>query len=1130
MSFLMLGLVLYPLIRMIRGIKNFWAGDKAIADTIAGDLKVFLLIDTDIRDPDKIRSNWKKAKFFLVKTLVVFVHWFTFMRFIVLEMTTDDNKLNMMGEVYRYFGGSRKYYTATALFLNFFGIYLPLYSWIYQKRKANKSSIQLWLRPLEVISGRLPPESIGLKESNMADIRRRARWSSHIIFVFTYLTSFAYFILIPRIYLVYYPKDVFNKYWPLLVVWKIQFDVSTFLIMGTLSTSLCYFSLLCLVYRERYQNINVTLVRNFKVSDDMRDGDSKRLDKIETSLLQHNDICVDLERSNHYWSHFIVASFLTYIPLICIIMFQLLFVKKKYYFKITLIVMLVQYFSMLTGTCLSAATVSNRALRGHPKYCSLVSRYKIPFSTRMNYMRLLTRFEGEAIGFSCHDLFTLTDETYSKIFKLITSGLTQIFWENVDLSTHLVSDQCAAAINGTLDGLENGDTWSYELLDASAKGSAGLLDGTISSFGDFDQCLSVKADHSDIGQYGGAHCMVRLALTSGDSSIAKAVGKLPIFEYFHPTHALCVPSPCSAAEVHLLVTQVLADMPDINVHGKFVCDTAESISYSHRLKNLTKAQIISLTLLTLILVLVILSSARELLYTASGVPKMPDDRLQAFSALANSAELAKDASRGSGYFYIAELNKIGLIMFGIAGHSLSCLETIPGWYVITRMRKVTQLFSVWWINGMLNENGLGMVAVVGGFATYWTVSPVIRKGKFNYLQAVKDRWLKFVPIIMALVAMEIVWPLIGAGPYYTRVANHLLTKCTNNAWMNFVFINNFKSAPENCAPHLFYSSIELQLFILAIGVVYVTVKRPRLGVSIIIGLIVLGNATLATMVWIRGSSPVLVDAHGSVNMTIKYLDFAHFATYGQLSNYMFGVLTAYILKETRIPFTINPVLRYSLWIYANIVLGTVHFLPAIHNTWQLLTPMTIPVYMIGIKLLYTTAQAVMLFFYYPFMVKDQSAVADPKADVTPKTKDTSKATNTFSARLRYVTGNMLYETGETVIASPLVRVVMKLSLGMYFVNYYLIRLDFFTTRVTYALSMYIASKRVFYTLILSLAGAYLFHIFFIAPFEKLRKILKAGSNDKNDNYQSKSTKGSLGDKANDQSNGYHDTDDKIKAE
>lgn len=144
-------------------------------------------------------------------------------------------------------------------------------------------------------------------------------------------------------------------------------------------------------------------------------------------------MCADLDAANYYWQHMTLASFMTYIPLICIITFQLLFIKKKYYFKYTLTVMLLQYFAMLTGNCMVAATVSGRALRGHPKvrwprrkrrltnassrrqFNSVIQRYRIPIAEYLNYMKLLTRFEGDPIGFSCYNFFILTDETYMKV-------------------------------------------------------------------------------------------------------------------------------------------------------------------------------------------------------------------------------------------------------------------------------------------------------------------------------------------------------------------------------------------------------------------------------------------------------------------------------------------------------------------------------------------------------------------------------------------------------------------------------------------------------------------------------------------------------------------------------------------
>lgn len=113
--------VLYPITRFWKGVNNIWASDEKIADTLAGDLRLFLLIDTDLRDTLKQEkvSQLRRLNLLLLRTFVVFVHWFTFVRFIKLEVTfdtqsyarfyvtcrwqitTNEDTLDMWGEVYR---------------------------------------------------------------------------------------------------------------------------------------------------------------------------------------------------------------------------------------------------------------------------------------------------------------------------------------------------------------------------------------------------------------------------------------------------------------------------------------------------------------------------------------------------------------------------------------------------------------------------------------------------------------------------------------------------------------------------------------------------------------------------------------------------------------------------------------------------------------------------------------------------------------------------------------------------------------------------------------------------------------------------------------------------------------------
>ena len=196
----------------------------------------------------------------------------------------------------------------------------------------------------------------------------------------------------------------------------------------------------------------------------------------------------------------------------------------------------------------------------------------------------------------------------------------------------------------------------------------------------------------------------------------------------------------------------------------------------------------SFFLLTMI-VLVILGSLEELLLSTS---KM----LRHFSAIDATKRLM--ISKESGRVTVVDYFKLLVILFGIAGHSFGCLETVPGWYTVSSLLVMKEKFQWFIVQPLVNEGGLGIgITYMGGFLTFWSLEKFVRNDSLDYMAAIFDRWIRFVPTIMAMVALDIMWPFFGDGPMYTQISRHLLHKCSTNAWMNFFFVANMKSAPDN---------------------------------------------------------------------------------------------------------------------------------------------------------------------------------------------------------------------------------------------------------------------------------------------------------------------------------------------
>lgn len=211
-----------------------------------------------------------------------------------------------------------------------------------------------------------------------------------------------------------------------------------------------------------------------------------------------------------------------------------------------------------------------------------------------------------------------SDDPY---LKIVSSGLTAILWAE-DGTFHddiaNLTTNCASSLLYIYDGIHHsGLSKAYELLDYSSKIPAGILDGTTASFGDYDGCLSLQFDH----QHGeGQYCTVTMALK--DPGNSSAVGSLyykalPYLGAFDLSFGLCLPSTCSRDEVETFVLARTAKYPlqlstykelPLDFDTPLVCETHEETTWLYRLKNLTKAQMISILWMSILPSIVAIAS------------------------------------------------------------------------------------------------------------------------------------------------------------------------------------------------------------------------------------------------------------------------------------------------------------------------------------------------------------------------------------------------------------------------------------------------------------------------------------------------------------------------------------------
>lgn len=123
------------------------------------------------------------------------------------------------------------------------------------------------------------------------------------------------------------------------------------------------------------------------------------------------------------------------------------------------------------------------------------------------------------------------------------------------------------------------------------------MDGTFSSFGDYDQCIQIEVPDKT---FTGLHCIVNLHFESTKETI-NITQTLRVRNSLNDDHVtllngLCVPNVCSKDDVTLLIKDRLKDYP-LTLKPDMTCVSSDETTWTSVAKNISISQIISILFL-----------------------------------------------------------------------------------------------------------------------------------------------------------------------------------------------------------------------------------------------------------------------------------------------------------------------------------------------------------------------------------------------------------------------------------------------------------------------------------------------------------------------------------------------------
>ncbi|XP_022241743.1 nose resistant to fluoxetine protein 6-like [Limulus polyphemus] len=153
-----------------------------------------------------------------------------------------------------------------------------------------------------------------------------------------------------------------------------------------------------------------------------------------------------------------------------------------------------------------------------------------------------------------------------------------------------VTSQCAEEFRSFLQDLVQMKTWAFEMFDASGKPPGGLLEGTVTAFGSFDQCLRIWVPKRYLGPNNGVmqgqYCSVHFQpplpsrerydtalktfdlfsnISSKDNLLYELGQHAQYFTFIAYRFGICVPSSCTREDV-TKVAKKIGEHLDFEAH------------------------------------------------------------------------------------------------------------------------------------------------------------------------------------------------------------------------------------------------------------------------------------------------------------------------------------------------------------------------------------------------------------------------------------------------------------------------------------------------------------------------------------------------------------------------------------
>lgn len=540
---------------------------------------------------------------------------------------------------------------------------------------------------------------------------------------------------------------------------------------------------------------------------------------------------------------------------------------------------------------------------------------------------------------------------------------------------------------------------------------------------------------------------------------------------------ICLPSQCSPEDTRKLFKTVLKPFP-LAVEGEITCDTSESTSSLTRIKEMKTISIFAAIYLTIIISIVIYGTYLHV------IEKEETKFAKSVSLLENIHSLFWVKANAKPDDLTPYL-KVFVVFCGVAAHIMCCLESPIGFFMLSHHVNLKNVLADPSMISFFGDAGIVCITAAAGYSTFMFTYPIAEKGKLSIPLYVINKGIRFIPTILVIMSIDVLWYFPFNGPFVTRVGRTIVDKCTDTWWKSILFVNNLWGGTlQICSGHTYSISVDMQLTIVGLIGVILLARKPLIGFIYCICWIIWGNL-LMFHYSVKNNVPSNLLAVNSAGLQEieNFLNNIHMATSSYITSYFASMLTAYTIYHGWWKKYSD---KHKLWLTLFMSSATLaQHLPLLTNCFDIVPPKYVPLFILVNRLVVAFEMVVMIIYssffdfkpgYIPNIKPDLCKTnelprnsnltpADATADDdAPAIGSEKKDQNKLSSESKFNSNSIQSQTNSVTSESTTIeqegyyssmKAFLRLSFAIYMVNYTYIRTDFFVSRVPFYPSVYV---------------------------------------------------------------------------